>query len=302
MFDLRLLTGAMVSLVAFAFIGFQLIGGNAEVAALARGEAPRIELSVMEKPLPAQQHIKVPVWIAPPAELAVHLIPFLDTENDTKMEVAAVTVAKPKPLPPMIATADVEADTRTDPIFVTAVTAPRALPQPALAKPEQTKTEAAQSPSSATEAQAMLATLNEADLEPTGSIKLPGSIEAPEPRAAPPVPARAVARPPVVARQAARPAPPPPATPQPLSPQPYSPQANQQTQQTQPNPLAGLFPPFTSAGQPAASNAARPQPQPLFGNPAPAPAQPVKYPAFDRTAVGVLNHCCTPRAVIGGGE
>ena len=134
MFDLRLLTGALVTLVALSFIGFQLVGGTAEVAALARGEAPRIELSVMEKPLPAQQHIKVPVWIAPPAELAVHLIPFLDTENDTKMEVAAVTVAKPKPLPPMIATADVEADTKADPIFVAAVTAPRASPQPALSE------------------------------------------------------------------------------------------------------------------------------------------------------------------------
>jgi hypothetical protein len=304
MFDLRLLTGAMVSLVAFAFIGFQLIGGNAEVAALARGEAPRIELSVMEKPLPAQQHIKVPVWTAPPAELAVHLIPFLDTENDTKMEIAAVTVAKPKPLPPMIATADVEADTKADPIFVAAVTAPRALPQPALAKPEPTQTEAAQPPSSATEAQAILAKLNEADLEPTGSIALPRSIEAPEPRAAPPAPARPVVRPPVVQRHAARPAPPP-ATPQPLSPQPYSPQAHQQTQQTQPNPLAVLFPPLTPAGasQPLAAARPQPQPQPLFGNPAPAPASaPVKYPAFDRTAVGVLNHCCTPRAVIGGGE
>ena len=296
MFDLRLLTGALVTLVALSFIGFQLVGGTAEVAALARGEAPRIELSVMEKPLPAQQHIKVPVWIAPPAELAVHLIPFLDTENDTKMEVAAVTVAKPKPLPPLIATADVEADTKADPIFVAAVTAPRASPQPAPAKPEPTKTEAAQPPSGATEAQAILAKLNEADLEPTGSITLPRSIEAPEPRAAPPAPARPVVRPPVVTRYAARPAQPAAAPPQP--------QPTQQAQPTQPNPLAALFPPFASAGQPAASNAARPQaqPQPLFGNPAPAPAQPVKYPAFDRTAVGVLNHCCTPRAVIGGGE
>jgi hypothetical protein len=292
MFDLRLLTGALVTLVALSFIGFQLVGGTAEVAALARGEAPRIELSVMEKPLPAQQHIKVPVWIAPPAELAVHLIPFLDTENDTKMEVAVVTVAKPKPLPPLIATADVEADTKADPTFVAAVTAPRALPQPALAKPEPTKTEAAQPPSSATEAQAILAKLNEADLEPAGSITLPRSVEAPEPRAALPAPARPVVRPPVVTRYAARPA-------QPAA----APQQTQQAQPTPPNPLASLFPPFTSAGQPPA-NAARPQPQPqpLFGNPAPAPAQPVKYPAFDRTAVGVLNHCCTPRAVIGGGE
>jgi hypothetical protein len=296
MFDLRLLTGALVTLVALSFIGFQLVGGTAEVAALARGDAPRIELSVMEKPLPAQQHIKVPVWIAPPAELAVHLIPFLDTENDTKMEVAAVTAAKPKPLPPMIATADVEADTKADPIFVAAVTAPRASPQPALAKPEPTKAEAAQPPSSATEAPAMLAKLNEADLEPTGSITLPRSIEAPEPRAAPPAPARPVVRQPVVTRHAARPAQPAAAPPQP--------QQTQQAQPTPPNPLAALFPPFTSAGQPAASNATRPQPQPqpLFGNPAPAPAQPVKYPPFDRTAVGVLNPCCTPRAVIGGGE
>jgi hypothetical protein len=302
MFDLRLLTGALVTLVALSFIGFQLVGGTAEVAALARGEAPRIELSVLEKPLPAQQHIKVPVWIAPPAELAVHLIPFLDTENDTKMEVAAVTIAKPKPIPPMIATADVEADTKADPIFVAAVMAPRASPQPVLAKPEATNTQAAQLPSGTTEAQAILAKLNEADLEPTGSITLPRSIEAPEPRAAPPAPARSVVRPPVGQRHAARSAPP--ATPQPLSPQPYSSQAPQQNQQVQPNPLAVLFPPLTPAGASQPLPAARPQPQaqPLFGNPAPAPAQPVKYPAFDRTAVGVLNPCCTPRAVIGGGD
>ena len=297
MFDLRLLTGALVSLVAFAFIGFQLIGGNAEVAALARGEAPRIELSVMEKPLPAQQHIKVPVWIAPPAELAVHLIPFLDTENDTKMEVAAVTVAKPKPLPPMIATADVEADTKADPIFVAAVTAPRALLQPALAKPEPTKTEAAQPPSGATEAQAILAKLNEADLEPTGSITLPRSIEAPEPRATPPAPARPVVRPPVVTRYAARPARPA-AAPTAAAADPADP--------TRRNPIRSrLFSRHSlpqASRRPATPPRPQPQPQPLFGNPAPAPAQPVKYPAFDRTAVGVLNHCCTPRAVIGGGE
>ena len=296
MFDLRLLTGALVTLVALSFIGFQLVGGTAEVAALARGEAPRIELSVMEKPLPAQQHIKVPVWIAPPAELALHLIPFLDTENDTKMEVAAITVAKPRPLPPLIATADVEADTKADPIFVAAVTAPRASPQPALAKPEPTKTEAAQPPSSATEAQAILAKLNEADLEPTGSITLPGSIEAPEPRAAPPAPARRVVRPPVVTRYAARRSQPAAAPPQP--------QQTHQAQPTPPNPLAALFPPLAPAGasQPLAAARPQPQPQPLFGNPTPAPAQPVKYPAFDRTAVGVLNHCCSPRAMIGGGE
>ena len=239
------------------------------------------------------------MWIAPPAELAVHLIPFLDTENDTKMEVAAVTVAKPKPLPPMIATADVEADTKADPIFVAAVTAPRALPQPALAKPEPTKTEAAQPPSSATEAQAILAKLNEADLEPTGSITLPRSIEAPEPRAAPPAPARPVVRPPVRHAPPRRPRP----APQPSSPQPQPQRTNRPNRR---NPIRSrLFSRHSlRAGQPAAGNAARPQaqPQPLFGNPAPAPAQPVKYPAFDRTAVGVLNHCCTPRAVIGGGE
>jgi hypothetical protein len=305
MFDLRLLIGALISLIAFAVIGFQLIGGNAEVAALARGEAPRIELSVMEKPLPAQQHIKVPVWIAPPsAELAVHLIPFLDTENDTKMEIAAVTVAKPKALPPMIATADVEGDTRTDPLFVAAVTAPRVAPQPAvIAKAELVKVDSAKPSAPEAEPRAILAKLNEADLEPTGSISLPKSIETPQPRVVP-EPARPAARQPAVQRYAARPASPPPATPQPLPTQPYPPQAQQQTPQAQPNPLAVLFPPFPAA-QPAANNAARPQPQPqpLFGTPAPASAPaPVKYPPFDRTAVGVLNPCCTPRAVIGGGE
>jgi hypothetical protein len=278
MFDLRLLTGALVTLVALSFIGFQLVGGSAEVAALARGEAPRIELSVMEKPLPAQQHIKVPVWIAPPAELAVHLIPFLDTEHDTKMEVAAVAVAKP--IPPMITKADIEADTKADPIFVAAVTAP-----PATVTAAPVKMDVAKPFVAAPEPTAMLAKLNEADLEPTGSIDLPNSIEAPQPRLAPPAPARTVVRQPVARRYAARPVEPA-AAPQP-------------PQQNPPNPLAVLFPPFTPAGaaQPAANNAVRPQPQPLFGNPtpAPAPAQPVRYPPTDLTAVGILKPCCTPR-------
>jgi hypothetical protein len=284
MFDLRLLTGALVTLVALSVIGFQLIGGNAEVAALARGEAPRIELSVMEKPLPAQQHIKVPVWSAPSAELAVHLIPFLDTEHDTKMEVAVVTVAKPKRLPPMIATANIEADTRTDPIFVAAVTARPSPAQPAIAAPEPIKIEAAQPSIPATEAPAILAKLNEADLEATGSTSLPTSVEAPQPRAAPPAPVRPAVRRPAVHRYAARPAEPA-AAPQP-------------PQQAPQNPFAVLFPPFTpAAAQTAASHPARPQPQPLFGNPtpAPAPAQPVRYPPTDLTAVGMLKPCCAPR-------
>jgi hypothetical protein len=300
MFDLRLLAGTLVTFFAVILIGMQLIGGNAEVAALARGEAPRIELSVMEKPLPGQQHIKVPVWRGTPAEIAVHLIPFLDTENDTKMEVAAMPVRAalpipaPKAVPPMVAIADVEADTKTDPIFVAAVTAP----PPAAVKIEPVKLEAAKPSAPAMEPPAMLARLNEADLEPTGSISLPESIEAPQPRIAP-EPARPVVRQPVVQRQAAHPAPAP-ATPQPLSPQPYSHQLPQQPQQTQPNPLAVLFPPFPPAQARPVTNAAQPQPQPPFANPA--PAQPVKYPPFDRTAIGVLNPCCSPRNVIGGGE
>ena len=52
MFDLRLLTGVLATLLVLILAGVQLLGGNADVAALARGEAPRIELSVMEKPLP----------------------------------------------------------------------------------------------------------------------------------------------------------------------------------------------------------------------------------------------------------
>jgi hypothetical protein len=287
MFDLRLLTGALVTLVALSLIGFQLIGGNADVAALARGEAPRIELSVMEKPLPAQQHIKVPVWIAPSAELAVHLIPFLDTEHDTKMEVAVVPSAKP--IAAGIATVDIAADTKADPMFVEAVTAVRvAPPPPVVVNAEPVKADAAKPSATAIEPPAILAKLNEADLETTGSISLPSSIEAPQPRAGPPAPTRPVVRQPVVNRHAARPVEPA-ATPQ-------------APQQTPANPLAVLFPPFAPAGASQPPAAARPQPQPLFGNPAPAAAQPVKYPAFDRTAVGVLNHCCTPRAVIGGGE
>jgi hypothetical protein len=296
MFDFRLLAGTLATFLAVILIGMQLIGGNADVAALARGEAPRIELSVLEKPLPGQQHIKVPVWRGTPTEIALHLIPFLDTENDTKMEVAAagipaaVPIPAPNPVLPMIATADVESDTKADPTFVAAVTAPR----PAPAKIEPPKVEAARPSAPAIEPRAMLAKLNEADLEPTGSIPLPQWIESPQPRVAPES-ARPVVRQPIVQRQAAHPALPP-ATPQPLSLQPYSSQTPQQTRQIQPNPLAALFPPTP---QPAA-NAARPQAPPPFANPA--PAQPVKYPPFDRTAIGVLNHCCTPRNVIGGGE
>jgi hypothetical protein len=319
MFDFRLLAGSLATLAALMFVGLQIIRGDADVAALARGEAPRIELSVMEKPLPAQQPIKVPVWSAPPAELALQLIPFLDIVNDTRMEVAAVSVAKPaapttiaKPPAPAIVTADVEADTKSDPLFVAAATAAAREPAPVavklqpIAKPEPIKAVVAPPPPVQAEPPGVLAKLNEADLESTGSIALPETVAAPLPRAAP-EPARPVVRQQPVIRQAARPASTPaPATPQPLAMEPYpsqssaqtqQPQASPQTQQAPPNPLAVLFPPLTPLH--AQQAATRPQPQPLF--PAPAPAQPVKYPPLDRTAVGVLNACCIPRH-LGGGD
>ena len=316
MFDFRLLAGSLATLAALMFVGLQIIRGDADVAALARGEAPRIELSVMEKPLPAQQPIKVPVWNVPPAELALQLIPFLDIVNDTKMEVAAVAIAKPvvpaiaKPIIPAIVTADVEADTTSDPLFVAAATAAAREPAPAVAKPEPVKTVIAPPPPAPAEPPAVLAKLNEVDLESIGSITLPETVAAPLPRVAP-EPARPIVRQqqPVI-RQAARPALTP-ATPQPLAMEPYASQSSvqtqpplpthptPQTQQTPPNPLAVLFP-YTPGPTQQVAVRPQPQPQPLFGPPAP-PAQPVKYPPLDTTAVGTLKPCCTPRH-LGGGD
>jgi hypothetical protein len=233
MSDIRLLTGALVTLVTLSVTAFQLLGENTEIVVPAQSEAPRLELRIVEKMPPMQQAAIPRKWVAPPSELAIEWLAFLDTVNDTKMDPAAPGAKTVRV--PTLAAADIEADTEMEsaPIDWDAGNR-RAL---AVFSAERTGMEFAGPPAAAKVAVATRASKLEPDPQTTGSLGLPNSIKPRQPAQAPaaaPVQTRPPARQPVY-RTAAR------------APEPVEPQ-----RELPPSPLAFLFPGGGNSGAPDA--------------------------------------------------
>ena len=233
MSDIRLLTGALVTLVTLSVTAFQLLGENTEIAAPARSEAPRLEMRIVEKMPPVQQAAIPRKWVAPPPELALGWLAFLDTVNDTKMDAAAPGAKTVRV--PALAAADIAADTEMDSAPIDwAAGNRRAL---AIFSAERTGMEFAGPPAAAKVAAATGVNQLEPDPQTTGSLGLPNSVKPRQPAQAPaaaPVQTRPAARQPEY--RAAAP------VPGPVEPQ----------RETPPNLFAFLFP---LGGNGAAANA-----------------------------------------------
>jgi hypothetical protein len=252
MLDFRLLTGALVTVAgAVILIGFQLFGSNAEVAALVREEAPPAEWLVIGKLPPAQPRVAALAPAVPSREQAMEWLAFLDIVHDTKMDPPPAG-AEPARIP-LLASANMEADTRTD--YTPSVFRFDFTPRP-IAGVGRVGLEFAGPPAAAKVAAAIDTTKSDdASPETTGSITPRGAVKPPQPAQAPAMPpaqARPAAQP---NRYAARPA-------QPAETKP----------ETLPSPLA-LFFPFAGL---ATANGEKAE----------------KYPPRDMSAVGVLTPCC----------
>jgi hypothetical protein len=180
MLDFRLLTGALVMVAgALILIGFHLFGGKIEVVALAREEAPRAEWLTIEKLPPAYPRVAALAPARPTREQAIEWLSFRDIVNDTRMD-PAPAIKPPRTFP--LASAKIEADTKMDAATEVALANESARPV-SLVLP-RSGLEFAGPPEFATR---IATTQTRADPDPqtTGSIDLPDSVQAPEPRPAP---------------------------------------------------------------------------------------------------------------------
>lgn len=129
----RLLIGGAITFAVIALIGLRVTGGAERSGELALAERPRIEVSVVEQPLPFDARIAVPVWNGPMPQIVdiaadkriesaakaaamatIRAVVNFDSEQDTIMESAAEIAERALPANGALASSDISQDTRME--------------------------------------------------------------------------------------------------------------------------------------------------------------------------------------------